>query len=208
MSAVDSVIVGCSCQCAASCSGKVGRAAVQAMPGRTQSPRTWGRRRGAGWRRCWPGALARQVARGALEGLQLVRDAAGAVGVAEVRHQRDLVDLRQRVQPRPGGAEALGREAQAVHARVHLQEHAVRLAASCARPACRSARRNARRATGPGASTAPGRALEHAFQQQDGAAPAQGAHALGLGQVEQREAVGAAQARRTRARCRGRRHWP
>ncbi|MNT01055.1 hypothetical protein D3C72_1355060 [compost metagenome] len=36
--------------------------------------------------------------------------------------------------------------------------------------------------------------VEHAFEQQHGAAPAQRAHALGLGQVEQREAVGAAQA--------------
>ena len=36
--------------------------------------------------------------------------------------------------------------------------------------------------------------LEHAFEQQDGAAPAQSAHTFGLGQVQQREAVGAAQA--------------
>ena len=36
--------------------------------------------------------------------------------------------------------------------------------------------------------------LEHAFEQQDGAAPAQGAHALGLGQVQQGKAIGRAQA--------------
>jgi hypothetical protein len=36
--------------------------------------------------------------------------------------------------------------------------------------------------------------LEHAFEQQDRPAPAQRAHALGLGQVQQRKAVGAAQA--------------
>ena len=36
--------------------------------------------------------------------------------------------------------------------------------------------------------------LEHALQQQDRAAPAQIAHTLRLGQIEQREAVGAAQA--------------
>jgi hypothetical protein len=35
--------------------------------------------------------------------------------------------------------------------------------------------------------------LEAAFQQQDRPAPAQRAHAFGLGQVEQRKAVGAAQ---------------
>jgi hypothetical protein len=39
--------------------------------------------------------------------------------------------------------------------------------------------------------------LEHAFQQQDGAAPVQRAQALGLGQVEQRKAVGAAQGSNT-----------
>ena len=36
--------------------------------------------------------------------------------------------------------------------------------------------------------------LEHAFEQQDRPAPAQCAHALGLGQVQQGKAVGAAQA--------------
>jgi len=36
--------------------------------------------------------------------------------------------------------------------------------------------------------------LEHAFEQQDGATPAQGAHALGLGQVQQGKAIGRAQA--------------
>src|SRR5436853_489585 len=34
--------------------------------------------------------------------------------------------------------------------------------------------------------------LEHAFEQEDGTAPAQRAHAFGLLQVQQREAVGAA----------------
>ena len=38
--------------------------------------------------------------------------------------------------------------------------------------------------------------LEAAFEQQDRAAPAEVAHALGLGDVEQREAVGARAARR------------
>ncbi len=36
--------------------------------------------------------------------------------------------------------------------------------------------------------------LEHALQQQDRAAPAESAHALGLGQVQQSETVGGAQA--------------
>ena len=36
--------------------------------------------------------------------------------------------------------------------------------------------------------------LEHTFEQQDRAAPAQGPHPFGLGQVQQRKAVGPAQA--------------
>jgi hypothetical protein len=84
--------------------------------------------------------------------------------------------------------------AQPVHARVELEEHMVRrvrlvhgqpvdLLVAVHRvpqPQARAQLQVAR--------------LEHALQQQDGAAPAQGAHTLGLGQVEQREAVGAAQA--------------
>ncbi|MDT4819200.1 hypothetical protein FQZ97_523140 [compost metagenome] len=42
MSRVDSVMVGCSCQCAASCSGKSGALPYSTMPGRTQSPRVRG----------------------------------------------------------------------------------------------------------------------------------------------------------------------
>ncbi len=41
--------------------------------------------------------------------------------------------------------------------------------------------------------------LEAAFEQQHRAAPAQRAHALGFGEVEQRKAVGAAQASNTRS---------
>jgi hypothetical protein len=99
----------------------------------------------------------------------------------------------QRVQPGPGRAEALGREAQAVHAGVHLQEHALRLERLVGGEhvdllvAVHAVPQVQARAQFQVAR------VEHAFQQQHRAAPAQGAHALGLGQVEQREAVGTAQ---------------
>ena len=120
-------------------------------------------------------------------------DAARAVGIREMRHQRDLVDLRQRVQPHPGAAEGVGREAQPVHAAVHLQEHPVRLVRLVlgepvdlllavhhvpqvqARAQLQVAR------------------LEHAFEQQDGAAPVERAQRRSLGQVEQGKTVGRAQ---------------
>ena len=139
-------------------------------------------------------ALAGQVLRGGVEGRHLVGDATGAVGVAEVGHERNLVHLRQRIEPGPRGAVALGREAQAVHARIHLEEHPVRhlglvrgqhvdLLVAMHRMPQAQARAQLQVAR-----------LEHAFEQQDGPAPAQVAHALGLGQVQQRKTVGAAQA--------------
>ncbi|MDH6592283.1 hypothetical protein M2165_002172 [Variovorax sp. TBS-050B] len=137
--------------------------------------------------------LARQVAGGALEHFELVRNAALAVGVAEVRHERDLVHLRQRVEPRPRRGEALGREAQAVHARIHLEEHALRLECLVRREhvdllvAVHRVPEVEARAEFEVAR------LEHAFEQQHRPAPAQRPHALGLVQVQQREAVGAAQ---------------
>ncbi len=138
-------------------------------------------------------ALAGQVLRGGVEGRHLVGNAARAVGIAEVGHERDFIDLRQRVQPRPGAAKALGRKAQAVHAGVHFQEHAVRhlrfvrgqhvdlLVAVDGVP------------QGQARAQLQVARLEHALDQQDGAAPAQLAHALGLAQVQQGKAVSAAQ---------------
>jgi hypothetical protein len=167
------------------------------MPARTQSPATCGCR-GAAWPRCWQRAFAGQAGRGGVERGQRGVDAAAAggvgVGVGEVRHQRDLAHLRQRVQPRPCGAKGLRAKAQAVHAAVELEEHPVRqlslvrrqpvdLLAAVHRVPEVQARAQLQVAR-----------LEHAFEQQHRAAPAQRAHALGLGQVEQREAVGAAQA--------------
>jgi hypothetical protein len=137
-------------------------------------------------------ALAGQVARGQGKGGHLVGDAARPVGVGEMRHERDFLHLRQGVQARPGGAVALGREAQAVHARVHLEEHAVRhLRLVGSQPVDLGVAVH-------GVPQAQARAqfqvarLEHAFKQQDGAAPAQVADALGLLQVQQGKAVGGA----------------
>ena len=142
-------------------------------------------------------AFARQIARGGGEGLELVRDAIGAearaVGIAEMRHQRDLVDLGQGVESGPGRAQGRRPEAEPVHARIHLEEHPVRLVRLVrgqpvdlllavhhmpevqARAELEIAR------------------LETALEQQDRAAPVQRAQPLGLGQVEQRKAVGGAQ---------------
>ena len=139
-------------------------------------------------------ALARQVVRGGLEGGHLVGDAARAVGITEMGHQRDLVDLRQRVQPRPGLAEGRRREAQAVHAAVHLEEHPVRRVGLVARQPVDLLVAMHRMPQVQARAQLQVARLEHTFEQQDRATPAQGTHALGLGQVQQGEAVGAAQA--------------
>ena len=71
-------------------------------------------------------AFTGQVVGDRLKGLKLRGNAGRPVGVAEVRHERNLVNLRQRAQPCPGGAKSVGLEAQPVHATVHLEEHALR----------------------------------------------------------------------------------
>jgi hypothetical protein len=48
------------------------------------------------------------------------------VTLANVGHERDFVYLGQGVEPRPCRAVALRREAQPVHARIHLEEDPVR----------------------------------------------------------------------------------
>ena len=138
-------------------------------------------------------ALARQIGRGGFKDRDLVGDTARAVGVGKVRHQRNLFHLRQRIEPGPGGAEGGGCEAQAVHAAVELEEDPLRQlglvrgepvdlfgAVHCVPQMQARAELEVAR-------------LEHAFKQQDRAAPVQRAQALRLGQVQQREAVGTAQ---------------
>jgi len=115
----------------------------------------------------------------------LVADAARTIGVAEVRHQRDFINLWQRVQPRPGGPETLGGEAQPVHARVHFQENAVRHMGFVRRQhvdllvAMHGVPQLQPRAKFQVAC------FKHAFQQQNRAASAQGAHTLGFVEVQQ-----------------------
>ena len=72
-------------------------------------------------------ALAGQVGGGALEQGLLVRGATRSVGIREVRHVRHLLDLRQRVQSRPGRTVGVEPETESVHAGVQLQEHPMRL---------------------------------------------------------------------------------
>jgi hypothetical protein len=158
------------------------------MPARTQSvPQD----RGAVAQR----TLAGQVVRRGLERRHLAGDAMRAVGIGKVGHQRDLAHLRQCVQARPGGAEFSRAKAQAVHAAVQLQEHALRLMClvrcqpidlglAVHRVPQVQARTKLQVAR-----------VESPFKQQDRPAPAESAQPFGLGQVEQSEAVGAAQPR-------------
>jgi small-conductance mechanosensitive channel len=175
--------------------GKIRRAAVEQqagahpVAGQAAARRHVPQQRGTVAQR----ALAGQVARGLLERHHLVGDAARAVGVGEVRHQRDLVDLRQRVQPRPGAAECGRCEAQPVHAAVHLEEHAVRLVRLVAGQPIDLLLAVHRVPQVQARAQLQVARLEHAFQQQDGPAPLQRAQALGFGQVEQRKTVGGAQ---------------
>ncbi len=45
-----------------------------------------------------------------------------AIGITEMRHQRNFIDLGQRIQARPSGSESLRGKTQAVHARVHFEK--------------------------------------------------------------------------------------
>ena len=71
-------------------------------------------------------ALTGQVVGGGIKHLPLVGNAARTVGIGEMRHVANVFHLRQRRQPRPRAAVAQRGEAQAVHARIHLQKHALR----------------------------------------------------------------------------------
>ncbi|OIQ71446.1 hypothetical protein GALL_469380 [mine drainage metagenome] len=87
----------------------------------------------------------------------------------------------------------LGGETDPVHAGVHLEEHAVRAAAAVHRqPVDLFAAMHHVPEVEPLAQRQILR-TETAFEQENGSAPAQRAQRLGLGQVEQGEAVGAAQ---------------
>ena len=58
--------------------------------------------------------------------LKLRGNAPRSVGVGEMLHQRNFIDLRQRVQAGPGSAKTIRRKTQPVHAGVHFQKHPVR----------------------------------------------------------------------------------
>ena len=143
------------------------------------------------------GALAAEVGGGGLEQRHLVGNALGAIGVAEVGHVRDFFHLRQGLQARPGRAVGLWGKAQAVHAAVELQEHAVALLGFVrSQPVDLFAAMHRVPELQARAQLQVAR-LEHAFEQEDGAAPTQRAHAAGLVHVEQGKAVGAAHAVKT-----------
>ena len=111
-----------------------------------------------------------------------------------MRHQRDLIDLRQGIEPGPGPPERGGREAQPVHAAVEFEKHPVRrLSLVPAEPVDLGLVVDHMPKVQPRTQLQIAR-LEHPFEQQDRAAPIQRAQQAGLGQVEQGKAVGAAQA--------------
>ena len=138
-------------------------------------------------------AFTRQAVGRVLEHRQLRLHAAGAVGIGKMRHQRDLIDLRQRIEPRPGGAKALRREAEPVHAAVQFEKHPMRVL-GLVRGQPIDLRFAVHRVpqVQPRAQLEIAR-LEAAFEQQHRTAPAEGPHALGFGEVEQRKTVGRAQ---------------
>ncbi len=171
------------------------------MPGRTQSPRRRppGARRSAASRRCWqiersPG---RSCGRGVERGERgLDRRRIVGIGVGEVRHQRDRLDLRQRVEAQPRGAVG-GRAAKPSRFMPLFIFRKTR----CGRSVLSAASQSIWRRVVDDVPEVQARArlevarVEAAFEQQDRAAPAELAQQLGLGDVEQREAVGALQRR-------------
>ena len=116
------------------------------------------------------------------------------VGIAEMGHEGDFIDLGQGVQPCVCRTKTLGCEAQTVHAAVHFQKDAVtHLGFVSCQPVDLFV-------TMHGMPDGQARAhfqitrLEHAFEQQNRAAPAQLAYALGFFEVQHGKAVGRAQA--------------
>ena len=77
--------------------------------------------------------LSGQVARVRMKRGQLCLYAIQAIGVAEMGHHRDLLHLSASAQSGVGAFEALGGEAQAVHAGVHFQKDPMRLVGFVAR---------------------------------------------------------------------------
>jgi hypothetical protein len=124
------------------------------------------------------------------EPVELRPDAAGAVGVGEMRHQRDALHLRVHAQRVVGRPQPLDAETKAVHAAVHLEvdvDLALELAAlqdldllgvvDHRRKGVLVQRREVA-------------GLEEAFEQEDRLGHAADAQPRGLLQVEHREAVG------------------
>ena len=111
-----------------------------------------------------------------------------------MRHQRNLVHLRQRVEARPGRAVTLGLEAQTVHTGIHFKKHAVRQLRLVRRQHVDLlvAMHDVPQAK-PRTQLQIAR-IKAAFQQKNRPAPVQCPQALRFGQIQQRKAVGAAQA--------------
>ena len=138
-------------------------------------------------------ALARQIPGRSGKDRHLRSNAKRSIGVAEMGHEGYFVDLGQRVEAAPCGAVAPGREAQSVHARVHLQKNPVRqLGFVCRQHIDLLATVHHMPQVKPRAKLEVA-LFKHALEQQDGPAPTQGSYPLCLLEVEQGKAIGPAQ---------------
>ncbi len=139
-------------------------------------------------------ALAAEIGRVVVKDLGLVGDAPWTVGIGKMRDERDLVDLGQGAQAQPGIAKGLWRETQAVHARVHLEENALGPLGFVLRQPVDLLFAVHHVPQVQARTPLQVACVEHAFEQQDGAAPVHLAQLARFGDVQQREAVGCAQA--------------
>ena len=138
-----------------------------------------------------PGARLRQDQREIGRPVQWMR--AFAVGVGEMRHQRDLADSLHCPRPFPGGPEALRRITEPVHAAVHFQLNIDRLRepGHFQHPQLFVAMH--RRGQAVAIDHVDIRRTEKAFQQQDGPRPTEFTQLNRFFEVEKTEAVGCAQ---------------
>ena len=172
----------------------VGRRAVEQDAGTDPVARTAGQRGAVAQRRraVAQRALARELGRRGCEDGQrrIERCPLRRIGIGQVRHQHDVLDLRQRVEPQPRGAIRVGGETEAVHAAVELEENALR-PVGLVRGQPIDLRRMVDRV--PELQARAGVEVawrEAAFEQQHRAAPAERANPFCLLDVEQGEAVG------------------
>ena len=144
-------------------------------------------------RRIGEAARPRDALRAALERFHLRGDAAFAIRVGEMRHQRDLADALAGARPLPRRPEALRRIAEPVHAAIHFQLNIDRLRQARHFQHAQLLVRMQRRAQAVAVDHVDIGRTEKAFQQQNRPGPAQFTQLHRFFEVEQSKAVGCAQ---------------